>query len=306
MVILGYRPKELIKKTASETIEDNVLGTAAEVAYNFFFSLFPLILFTAPLLSLLGDQRKIVSDLLSRLSQVVPADAFSLLSRVVNDIVFAENAPGLISIGALLAAWSGSNIFTAFIEALDTAYDVKDERPWWKKRLLALGVLVGWALILTIVTAILLAGDNIAHYAQIELGLGTAAIQVWSVLQFPIAVLLLLALFFLMYWVLPFVKQDKKQILVGSVVATILFLLATLIFRLYIQHFPPNKVYGTIGAVMVLLTWMYVISVVILVGGELNSELHHGTGSIASKKGSVYAGRIATGEQPAQPSSKIE
>ena len=306
MVILGYRPKELIKKTASETIEDNVLGTAAEVAYNFFFSLFPLILFTAPLLSLLGDKRQIVSDLLSRLSQVVPADAFSLLSRVVNDIVFAENAPGLISIGALLAAWSGSNIFTAFIEALDTAYDVKDGRPWWKKRLLALAVLVGWALILTIVTAILLAGDNIAHYAQNELGLGTVAIQAWSVLQFPIAVLLLLALFFLMYWVLPFVKQDKKQILVGSVVATIMFLAATLIFRLYIQHFPPNKVYGTVGAVMVLLTWMYVISVVILVGGELNSELHHGTGSIASKKGSVYAGRIATGEQPAQPSSKLE
>lgn len=306
MVILGYRPKELIKKTATETIEDNVLGTAAEVAYNFFFSLFPLLLFTAPLLSLLGDKRQIVSDLLSRLSQVVPADAFSLLSKVVNDIVFAENAPGLISIGALLAAWSGSNIFTAFIEALDTAYDVKDERPWWKKRLVALGVLVGWAVILTIVTAILLAGDNIAHYAQIELGLGTAAIQVWSVLQFPIAVLLLLALFFLMYWVLPFVKQDKKQILVGSVVATLLFLVATLIFRLYIQHFPPNKTYGTIGAVMVLLTWMYVVSVVILVGGELNSELHHGTGSIASKKGGVYAGRIATGEQPAQPSSKLE
>ncbi len=306
MVILGYRPKELIKKTASETIEDNVLGTAAEVAYNFFFSLFPLLLFTAPLLSLLGDKRQIVSDLLSRLSQVVPADAFSLLSKAVNEIVFAENAPGLISIGALLAAWSGSNIFTAFIEALDTAYDVKDERPWWKKRVLALGVLVGWALILTIVTAILLAGDNIAHYAQIELGLGTAAIQVWSILQFPIAVLLLFALFFLMYWVLPFVKQDKKQILVGSAVNTILFLLATLIFRLYIQHFPPNKVYGTIGAVMVLLTWMYVISVVILVGGELNSELHHGTGSTSSKKGSVYAGRIATGEQPAQPSSKLE
>ena len=306
MVILGYRPKELLRKTASETIEDDVLGVAAEVAYNFFFSLFPLILFTAPLLSLLGDKRKIVSDLLSRLSQVVPADAFSLLSKVVNDIVFAENAPGLISIGALLAAWSGSNIFTAFIEALDTAYDVKDERPWWKKRLLALAVLVGWALILSIVTAILLAGDNIAHYAQIELGLGDAAIQVWSVLQFPIAVLLLFALFFLMYWVLPFVKQDKKQILVGSVVATILFLLATLIFRLYVQHFPPNKVYGTIGAIMVLLTWMYVVSVVILVGGELNSELHHGTGSVASKKGSVYAGRIATGEQPAQPSSKLE
>jgi len=306
MVILGYRPKELIKKTARETVEDNILGIAAQVAYNFFFSLFPLILFFAPMLSLIGDKRQIVTDLLSRLSQVVPAEGFALLSKVITDIVFAENAPGLISLGALLAAWSGSNIFTTYMDALDTAYDVKDERPWWKKRLLALGVLVGWAVIITIVTATLLAGNQIVDFLQNRVGMGSAAVTAWSVLQVPLAVGLLVALFFLMYWVLPFVKQDKKQILVGSVVSALLFGVATFIFRLYVQHFPPNKTYGTIGAVMVLLTWMYVISVVILVGGELNSELHHGTGSVASRKGSVYAGRIATGEQPAQPSSKIE
>ena len=306
MVILGYRPKELIQKTVSETVGDNILGIAAQVAYNFFFSLFPLILFVAPLLSLIGDKRQIVSDLMLRLADVVPADAFTLLSKVITDIVFAENAPGLISIGALLAAWSGSNIFTTFMDALDTAYDVKDERPWWKKRLIALGVLVGWALIITLVTAILLAGDNIVQYARTRLGMGSAALSAWNILQFPIAIVLLIAFFYLMYWALPYVKQDKKQILVGSVVAAILFVLATLVFRLYVQHFPPNKTYGTIGAVMVLLTWMYVVSVVILVGGELNSELHHGTGSVASRKGSVYAGRIATGEQPAQSSSKLE
>jgi len=283
-----------------------VLGIAAQVAYNFFFSLFPLILFLAPLLSLLGDKRQIVSDLMARLSQIVPADAFGLLSKVVIDIVFAKNAPGLISLGALLAAWSGSNIFTTFMGALDTAYDVKDERPWWKQRLIALGVLVGWALIVTTVTAILLAGDNFVNYAQTQLGMGSAALDVWNVLQFPLAILLLVSFFYLMYWALPYVKQDKKQILVGSIVAAVLFVLATLIFRVYVQHFPPNRTYGTVGAVMVLLTWMYVVSVVILVGGELNSELHHGTGSVASRKGSVYAGRIATGEQPAQPSSKIE
>ena len=83
-------------------------------------------------------------------------------------------------------------------------------------------------------------------------------------------------------------------------------MVATLLFRFYVQNFPPNKTYGVVGAVMLLMTWMYVVSVVILVGGELNSELHHGTGSTASRKGSVYAGRIATGEQPAQPSSKLE
>ena len=306
MVILGYRPVPLLKKTFKETLEDGVLGIAAQVAYNFFFSLFPLILFLAPMLSLLGDKRTIVSDLLTRFSEFMPAEAFTLFSKVVTDIVFAQNAPGLISLGFVLALWSGSNIFTAFMDALDTAYDVKDPRAWWKKRLIAIGVMVGWAVIITLVTAILLAGDSIVGFMRNRLGMGSGALAVWGWLQFPLAVLLLVAFLYVMYWALPYVKQDKKQILVGSVFAAVLFLIATLVFRLYVQHFPPNKTYGTIGAVMVLLTWMYVISVVILVGGELNSELHLGTASVASRKGSVYAGRIASGEQPAQPSSKIE
>ncbi|HEY0529522.1 MAG TPA: YihY/virulence factor BrkB family protein [Gemmatimonadaceae bacterium] len=306
MVLLGYRVNELAKKTLSEIIEDNVLGIAAQVAYNFFFSLFPLLLFLAPMLSLIGNKQQIMSDLLSRLSQVLPPDAFSLFSKVVADVVLANNAPGLISIGLLLAAWSGSNIFTTLIDALDVAYDVKDERPWWKKRLVALGVLVGWGIIITLVTIILLAGDNIVAYARDNLGTGGAATNAWMVIQFPVAVLLLVGFFFLMYYLLPFVKQDKKQVLIGSLVAALLFIIATLLFRLYVQHFPPNKTYGLIGGVMLLLTWMYLVAVVILVGGELNSELHHGTGSTASRKGSVYAGRIATGEQPAQASSKIQ
>ena len=306
MVILGYRPVPLLKKTFNETLEDGVLGIASQVAYNFFFSLFPLLLFLAPMLSLLGDKRTIVSDLLTRFSEFMPAEAFALFSKVVTDIVFAQNAPGLISLGFVLALWSGSNIFTTFMDALDTAYDVKDPRPWWKKRLIAIGVMVGWAIIITSVTAILLAGDSIIGFMRNRLGMGSASLAVWAWLQFPLAVVLLVAFLYLMYWALPYVKQDKKQILVGSLFAAVLFLIATLLFRLYVQHFPPNKTYGTIGAVMVLLTWMYVISVVILVGGELNSELHLGTASVASKKGSVYAGRIASGEQPAQPSSKIE
>ena len=306
MVILGYRVGELFKKTASETIEDNVLGIAAQVAYNFFFSLFPLLLFLAPILSLIGDKRQIVTDLLSRLSQFMPPDAFKLLSNVVNDVVFAKNAPGLISLGAVLAAWSGSNIFTTFMDALDVAYDVKDDRPWWKKRLLALEVLVGWVVVIAIVTIILVGGDSIVEFARTTLGMGSSALRIWSIVQFPLAIVLLVAFFYLMYWRLPYVKQDKSQILIGSVVASLLFIAATLVFRLYVQHFPVNKTYGVIGGVMVLLSWMYFVSVVILVGGELNSELHHGTGSVASKRGSVYAGRIATGEQPAQPSSKLE
>ena len=121
MVILGYRAGALAKKTFEETVEDNVLGIASQVAYNFFFSLFPLLLFLAPMLSLLGDKRTIVSDLLNRFSEFMPTEAFALFSKVVTDIFFAQNAPGLISIGFVLAVWSGSNIFTTFMDALDAA-----------------------------------------------------------------------------------------------------------------------------------------------------------------------------------------
>jgi membrane protein len=236
----------------------------------------------------------------------LPADALSLVSKVITDIAFTESAPGLMSAGALLAAWSGSNIFTTFMEALNKAYDVNEERPWWKRRVLALGVMLGWAVIIIVVTAILMAGDDITDYARTNLGLSVAA-DVWAIVQFPVALALLVSFLFLMYALLPNTKQDKRHILVGSVVAALLFVLATLLFRLYVQNFGAyNKTYGTIGAVIMLLTWMYVVSVVILVGGELNSELHHGTGSTASLKGSVYAGRIATGEQPSHASSKLE
>jgi membrane protein len=306
MVILGYRVPVLARKTVSESLEDNVLGLAAQTAYNFFFSLFPLFLFLAPMLSLFGDKQQIVSDLLSRMAGFLPADALSLLSKVITDIAFTESAPGLMSAGALLAAWSGSNIFTTFMEALNKAYDVNEERPWWKRRALALAVMLGWAIIIIVVTAILLAGDDITDYARTDMGLSAAA-DVWAIVQFPVALALLVAFLYLMYALLPNVKQDKRHILVGSVVAALLFIIATLLFRLYVQNFGAyNKTYGTIGAVIMLLTWMYVVSVVILVGGELNSELHHGTGSTASLKGSVYAGRIATGEQPSHSSSKLD
>jgi membrane protein len=306
MVILGYRVPVLARKTMNESLEDNVLGLAAQTAYNFFFSLFPLFLFLAPMLSLFGDKQQIVSDLLSRMAGFLPADALSLVSKVITDIAFTESAPGLMSVGAVLAAWSGSNIFTTFMEALNKAYDVNEERPWWKRRLLALAVMLGWAVIIIVVTAILMAGDEITEYARTSLGL-TVAADIWAIVQFPVALALLVAFLFLMYALLPNIKQDKRHMLVGSIVAALLFVLATLLFRLYVQNFGAyNKTYGTIGAVIMLLTWMYVVSVVILVGGELNSELHHGTGSTASLKGSVYAGRIATGEQPSHASSKLE
>lgn len=304
MIIGGYRVQDLAKKTWSETLSDNVLGVAAQVAYNLFFSLFPFILFAAPLLALFGDKQEIINGILSRLT--LPPDGAKVLTDVLKNLVFSEEAPGLISIGALLAAYSGSNIFTTFIDGLNKAYDVEDARGWWHKRFLALGMLVVATLVMGLATYVMLAGEKSVTFLGDILGLSAQAARAWTFLQFPIAFALLTGFLWMLYYYLPYAKQHKKQVLVGSVFAATLWILATLLFRFYIQGWGAyNPAYGTIGGVMILLTWMYISAIVILVGGELNSEIACGTGATKSRAGAVYAGRIATGEKPGYPSTEI-
>ena len=304
MIIWGFRVKDLAKKTWSETLDDNVFGVAAQVAYNTFFSLFPFLLFVAPLLSLVGDKQQMINGILSRLT--LPPAAMTMLAGVLRDLVFSSSAPELVSAGALLAAYSGSNIFTNFIDALNRAYDVEDKRGWWKKRFIALGMLVAAAVTMGLATYVMLAGEKTVTILGNWMGMSAQTAKAWTFLQFPLAFILLTGFLWLLYYLLPYAKQHKKQILAGSIFTTILWILATLLFRFYVQNWGSyNPAYGAIGAVMILLTWIYISSVVILIGGELNSEIACGTGAVKSRAGAVYAGRIATGENPGYPSTEI-
>ena len=142
MIIKGYDVVPLLKKTVKEIGEDRIPSLAAETAYYFFFSLFPLLLFLTPLLGLVGNGQELMDSLLGRLSATMPADTLSLVRSVLDEIITSSGNAGVMSIGALLAGWSGSNIFGALMEALNVAYDVSETRPWWKKQLLRLGALL--------------------------------------------------------------------------------------------------------------------------------------------------------------------
>ena len=294
MTLGGYSIGPLLKKTVREIGADKVTSLAASAAYNFFFSLFPLLLFLAPMLSLVGNKEAIVNFLMGQMTSVLPKDQLEALRPVLLNIVFAKNAPGLISVGALLAAWSGSTVFGSLIGSLNTAYDVDETRPWWKQQAIRLGVFVLAAVILILTTIIFLGGEDIANKVGGWLHLGSAFITVWKIIQFPLAFLGLFGLAFVMIYFLPNVQQKKSHAIVGAAVTTVLWLVATLLFRIYIQHFPPNPAYGIIGGIIILLTWMYYTMFVMLVGGELASELHHGTGAIEPRKGAMYYGRVVT------------
>lgn len=297
MVVLGRNVVPLLKQTGKEISEDNVLGLGAQLAYYFFFSLFPLMLFLTPLVGLIGDKRENFELIMRQLAGVVPQTAYDLIYGVVSDVVFEPSAPGLMSVGALLALWAGSNIFNAMIDALNRAFDVTEKRPFWKKRLIAIAAVIASGVVVLTATIVMLFGAQIVNWVGGQLGLAQTTRVVWMVLQYILAFVLLVALAFGIYRFLPNVKhQDWRQVLVGALLATVLWVVVTLAFRFYVQNFGNyNRTYGTIGGVIVMLTWMYLTMVVLLSAGEVVSELHQGTAAVEPQRGATYAGRIGSG-----------
>jgi membrane protein len=298
MVIKGFHVGHLLKEVGKAIWADNILTIAAAVAYNFFFSLFPLLLFAAPLLSLVGNKQQLFNWILDKLAGSVPPAAYTMLAGVARDVVFAPNAPGLVSIGAVLTAYSASNIFGSLMGALNIAYHVKnDRRPWWKQRLIQLGMVVVAGGLLSIAAAVMIAGPNIVGAVARLTHSNSLTRWGWMILQYPLAFAFLVLAFWLMYYILPDFPQHKRQILAGAVIAATLWVIATTIFRLYVINFTTfNKAYGTVGAVLLLLSWMYYSMAVVLAGGELNAELAKGTGEVAPEPKTEYDKQVAAAQ----------
>jgi membrane protein len=260
----------LWKRVMHEFKADDLSGQAAKVAYYFFLSLPPALMALFGLTGLFGGAD--TGDWLTgRLTTSLPAEASDLVSGFVNDIVH-DNAPGPLSIGLLLALWAGSNVFTALEDTLNDAFGITAERSFVKKKAVAVGMLAACALLFLAGSAVLLAGGGISD----ALGLGATGRTVWSILQVPLGFGLITATFWLIYYVLPNKDQRrcKGTLLRASAIAAALFVAASLAFRLYMANFGTySATYGILGTMIVLLLWMYVTSLVILLGGEVASEM---------------------------------
>lgn len=303
MVIKGFDVVQLLKKTGHEISEDRITSLSAQTAYYFFFSLFPLLLFLTPMLGLFGNGQQLMDTMLTRLSSTLPADSLSLIRRILGEVITSRSGVGIMSLGALLAAWSGSNIFGALMEALNIAYDVDETRPWWKRQALRLGALLIAAAVFLIATATFMDGSRFAHWLARTMGLGSTGVTMFTLLQMLVAAGLLVTLGAVLFKLLPNAHQPWSNVIVASLATTVLWLIATLLFRVYVQHFGAyNKTYGTIGGVIALLTWMYYSMFVLLCGGELASEMHHGSGAVAPERGAVYHGRIVNAGAADRPS----
>jgi membrane protein len=265
---------ELLKRTASEMMADNCFGLAAQLAYYFFLALFPALLFLVALASFF-PVANLVDTITSALSRVAPYEALKLIQDQLIKISQDKNG-GLLTIGMIGTIWSSASGVTAIIDTLNQAYDIQESRPWWKVRLLALWLTIALAIFVLVAFALVLVGPTVAEKVAEWMYLGPVFTWTWWILQWPVVFALVALAIALVYYFAPDAEQDFVWITPGSVFATAAWVLISLGFKFYVAHFGSyNATYGTIGGIIVLLTWFYVSSLAVLMGAELNSEIEH-------------------------------
>jgi membrane protein len=270
----GLGVAELGRRVIAEIRNDDCLGRAAQLAYYFLFALFPFFLFLTTLLGYLPIPN-LLDRLLETLGQMLPGEALRLVEDNVRQLVTGQRG-GLLSFGILAALWTSSSALTAIIDSLNRAYDVEEGRPFWKVRLTAMGITIGLSAFIVVALVLLTFGPQLGGWVADLVGLGRVFEVTWNIVRWPVIVGLLVVAIALLYYFAPDVEQEWTWITPGSACAVLGWLLASLGFAFYVNRFGSyNATYGSIGAVIVLLTWMYVTGLFILIGGEINAEIEH-------------------------------
>jgi membrane protein len=265
---------ELLKRTLKDSYEDDCLGLAAQLAYYFFLALFPAILFVFALASFFP-----VSDALEKgvatFGQFAPPEMLRFVTDQFARVANADSG-GLLTLGILGAVWSSSAALVAIITALNRAYDIEDARPWWKVRLVAIGLTLGLSVLVLVAFSLVVAGPTVAEALGQRFGFGPVFEWTWKILQWPLAFFLVSTAFGLVYYFAPDAEQDWVWITPGAVLATLLWLGVSLAFRFYVVNLSDfNATYGAVGGVVMLLLWFYLSGLAMLIGAETNAEIEH-------------------------------
>jgi membrane protein len=279
----GLTLKELAVRTWRESNEDNVFGRAAELAYYFLLALFPMLIF---LTSMVGFMPGVQDNIINSVGKVVPAQAMELVRQFLVDVV-SNRSGGLLSFGVLGTLWAASNGVASVIETLNVAYDVKEGRPWWKMRVVAVGLTVALSLLVVGGTILIMFGDKLIMWLADLIGIGPQLAVVWQIVDYVLGLALLFVGIQLIYYFGPNLEQEWEWITPGAIFAVAAIILGSLVLSVYLRFAPDySATYGSLGAVIILMLWLYLMGLVVLIGGEINSEIVHAAGrpTVEAKK----------------------
>jgi len=271
-VSLSWR--EILTRTLREAIADNIFGMSAQLAYYFFFALFPALLLLIAMASYL-PQQALIEQIFKSMGGFAPPAALTIITEQIQKISQAKPG-GLLTFGVATAVWTCSSAMSAIINTLNSAYDIEEGRPWWKVQSTAILLTLGVALFIIVAFALVIVGPTMATKVAMWMNLGTAFEWTWKILQWPIVFALASTGIALVYYFAPDAEQDWVWLTPGSIFATTLWLITSLGFKYYVVNITDYAAtYGAIGGVMVLMLWFYISGSVILLGAEMNAEIEH-------------------------------
>src|ERR1700730_4958255 len=254
---------EVFKQTWKEAQEDDVLGRSAQLSYYFFLALFPLLICVIAMLGVFsGHAEDIRQSVLNFLAAILPGSASTLIEKTLSE-VSQSHAGFKLSIGLIFSLWSASAGMSAIMDTLNAAYEVRESRSLIRRNVIALGLTTTTGILLMVAVAIVIAGGATAK--RFSGGIISASIKI---LQWPVAVALVLFGFALVYFFAPDVKDQKWHwITPGAIAGVILWLAASFALKIYLHFFDSySATYGSLGAVIVLLLWFYLTGASVLMG----------------------------------------
>ncbi len=269
----GIGPVELIKRTITDFIADDMMTYASALAYRALFSLFPFLLFLIAMLNFLHLE-DFFEWLRGQAAMALPPDALAQVDPVIDHL--QQDRSGLLSLGVLLALWSASFGIQALMNAMNKAYDVEESRSFVKIFFLSILYTVGVAVLLLLAAALMILGPQIMEMLAGLVGMGELFVTLWTWARWPVAVLLMMTVVAWLYYVCPDVKQEFRFITPGSILAVVVWIMASVGFGIYVQNFGDyDAIYGSIGAIIVLLLYFYISGAVLLFGAEMNAVIEH-------------------------------
>ena len=274
----GASAKLVWKRTFQAMISDNLLSRAAEMGYYFLFALFPMLVSASSSLGLVARRAStIYLSLLHYLALVVPASAYKMVIETFNQTAVSATT-GKLTLGLVAAIWSASVGFAAIQDGMNTVYKVRESRPYWKARGAAILVTMLLSVLISLNLGLLLGGDLLAKLIYLRIwhhGLAVAAAVCVHLVQWIAASSLLVLQFSAIYYYAPDLKVKRWHWLTpGAAIGILGWVVSSLVLRVYLHYFNSYSVtYGSLGAVIVLLTWFYITGLMLLLGAEINSEI---------------------------------
>lgn len=272
----GVPPWVLARRVIAAALRNDAFGQAAKVSYSLLFALFPFMIFLTTVPAFLPVPN-LLDVFMRGAERVVPDAALAYVQRNIQ-VLLGQERSGILSITFLVTLWAASNALMAVMDSINRAYGITERRPWWKLTGTAMVLSIGLTTFTLVAIVLMLLGSQIGSLLAVQAGFGPTFHMLWTLLRWPVVVLVLMIAMAAVYYFGPDLRQGWRWVTPGAIFAVIGWIVASLGFSYYVRHFARyDQLHGSFASVIMLMTWMYLSGLFVILGGEINAKIEHGS-----------------------------